>query len=137
MSNQQAIPPEPALAEYGYACDFDDGNLIYRFTVWCLASGAMGMILVLGAFAMITRYRRQSNSFITVIRRDGGIYYIVAFVLWVSDAILLIPGIPIKDRFGILWMFVYFQLSKQEKKTLTHYQALIARHSNSSKRVTS
>lgn len=63
---------------------------------------------------MITRYRGQKTSLITVIRRDGGIYYIVTFgkcqfgfsrtdniadifsiVLWLSDAILMIPGVPV------------------------------------------
>ena len=98
-SHNLAVPPEPGFGEYGYACSFDYGNIVYRLAAGGIASAGMASmctglsswirnsltsvriqaIVALGVFTLVTRYRKQGSSLITVIRRDGGIYYIVTF----------------------------------------------------------
>ncbi|RXW16226.1 hypothetical protein EST38_g9630 [Candolleomyces aberdarensis] len=125
VNERKAIPSPEPLHHYGYTCNFEKGNYVYNFLVACLTFGGVAcaympaltindliflqwrptpVIMTLGMITLVVLYRSQNGSLITVIRRDGGIYMVVTFSLWLAEAIFSIPGFPIEDTYGVIFI---------------------------------
>ncbi|KAJ2927935.1 hypothetical protein H1R20_g9166, partial [Candolleomyces eurysporus] len=104
VNERKAISSPEPLRRYGYTCNFEKGNYVFNFLIACLTFGGMALIMTLGVITLVVLYRSQNGSLITVIRRDGGIYMILTFSLWLAEAIFSIPGFPIEDTYRVIFI---------------------------------
>ncbi|KAF6746358.1 hypothetical protein DFP72DRAFT_1076384 [Ephemerocybe angulata] len=101
----RAIPPSELYMSRRYACEFADPSprtIGYMVVATFIVLARTTAILIVAVITLIVRYRKQNNSLLNVIRREGGFYYMFAFLLNFIGAMIRTPTFPLKDNYGFM-----------------------------------
>ncbi|KAF6759615.1 hypothetical protein DFP72DRAFT_1101107 [Ephemerocybe angulata] len=103
IMQERAVPLEELTVELRYACEIDSPSSFRFQTISTYISlSRTTLALLVATCTIIVRYRRQKNTLINVIRREGGFYYMSAFTLNFIGSLVRTPSIPFVDNYGVL-----------------------------------
>ncbi|KAJ3538435.1 hypothetical protein NMY22_g5170 [Coprinellus aureogranulatus] len=106
------VAPDPFGEELGFPCNWDTtyyNQTLLTASAYLALTRAL-IAFIVGAVTLAKRYRKH-NNLITVIIREGGIYYTSACILILINGLMITPGFPARDRYQISailrWTFVF------------------------------
>ncbi|KAJ2935822.1 hypothetical protein H1R20_g1272, partial [Candolleomyces eurysporus] len=106
LNSWTAVRPMDFVQNLGYTCAYSGtsvkahaavATVAYIRLAWAALSALMGIITLLG------RYRKQNDSLINIIRRDGGIYYLTVITITLADTVTKTPT-NFKKTHGVIGM---------------------------------
>ncbi|KAJ2913868.1 hypothetical protein MD484_g6535, partial [Candolleomyces efflorescens] len=110
ISAVEAVPISPEDEMLGYSCLVVPGSPTITHSTFTIVAylnlARTSLVAIAGLATLLVRYRRQDNTLLNVIRREGGIYYLSTIVLRICDAIFRTPGSPAKDEYKIVQVYV-------------------------------
>ncbi|RXW18147.1 hypothetical protein EST38_g7708 [Candolleomyces aberdarensis] len=111
ISTVRAVPISPDNERLGYGCDLVPSSATITLSTFTIVAylnlAKTALVAIAGVVTLLVRYRRQNNTLLNVIRREGGIYFLSMIVLRVCDTIFRTPGSPVKDEYKIVQVYVH------------------------------
>lgn len=108
--NDWITMPLPAVNKaLGYACAFNFGhpNMIAKHaTAMYINLGRITIVMVAAIITLYVRYRKHDNNLIKVIRREGALYYLFAWLIIFFAGLTNTPkGKIVNDKYNLVASF--------------------------------
>ncbi|KAF6756941.1 hypothetical protein DFP72DRAFT_1168674 [Ephemerocybe angulata] len=124
----EAIELSPLESALGYTCSYAPSTqspTLFLAAAY-LALTRTTLIMVVAIITLFVRYRKQKNRLIKVIRREGAVYYLSAFLIGFVMSLSRTPGLTEKivDKYDLLVTFKSFMIPAFADRLLLKMQKI-------------